>query len=137
MPMNGGPLIEPMDQHECLTALGTVDVGRVAVTIGALPAIRPIRYAIHGGHAVFRANPLSRLRAAAEDQIVAFQADHAGLPNGVGWTVDVRGRCYRVTSPELLERLEALALPAWHQADSRDVFLRIPLEHMSGHRVFW
>jgi Pyridoxamine 5'-phosphate oxidase len=137
MAMNRGPLILPMGQHECLTALGTVDLGRVAVTIGALPAIRPVRYAIHGGHAVFRAAPFSRLRSAAQDQVVAFQADQAGLPNGVGWTVDARGRCHQVTSPELLAQLEALALPAWHQADARDVFLRIPLEHISGHRVYW
>jgi len=137
MAMTGGPFIEPMDQHECLAALETVDLGRVAVTMGALPAIRPIRYAIHGGHAVFRAAPFSRLRSAAQDRVVAFQADQAGLPGGVGWTVDARGRCHQVTSPELLAQLEALALPAWHQADARDVFLRIPLEHISGHRVYW
>jgi uncharacterized protein len=63
--MNGDPLIQDLTASECLDCLATVRVGRVGLTIRALPAIRPVRFALTAGHVVFRARTNSRLHMAA------------------------------------------------------------------------
>ena len=45
---------EILDQAECFALLEKTRLGRVAVTIGALPAIFPVNFCIVAGQVVFR-----------------------------------------------------------------------------------
>jgi uncharacterized protein len=135
--MTGVPVLKEMDAGACRAALATADLGRLAVVIEALPAIRPVRYVLHDDRLVFRVRSLSRLRGAAGDHVVAFQADRTESPASA-WTVQVHGLCEEVTCPKLRAQLESLPLPAWERRRwSTDVFLRLPLDHVSGQRVLW
>lgn len=121
--------------EECVRLLAQNTLGRVCVTISALPAVRTVRYAITPGYVVFRAAPGSRLLAAAADTVIAFHTDHDCQSDGVGWTVQVQGICEQITNPAVLEELRALRLPAWSHGN--DAFLRLPLETVSGELVHW
>lgn len=133
--MNGGPRLRRLDQDDCIRLLAENTLGRVSVTMSALPAIRTVRYAMTPGHVVFRAAPHSRLRAAAANSIIAFHTDHAGETNGLGWSVLVQGLCQEVTRLDLIEQLRHLPLPAW--SDTDDAFLRLALDRVTGEFVYW
>jgi uncharacterized protein len=135
--MNGDLLVEPLTREECLAHLAGARLGRVGLSVRALPVIWPVRFALAGGDVVFRAPPDSRLRAAAKDAIVVFQADHHGEDTGVAWTVQAQGRCIEVIHPEEIARLEELPLPTWHVTPPGDTFLRLPLTRITGERVYW
>lgn len=136
-PMNGDPYVESMTRSECLDYLAGARMGRVGLTVGALPVIRPVRFALAAGDVVFRAAPSSQLRAAAADAVVVFQADHHGEDIGIGWSVQAQGLCREVIHPAEIEVLRELPLPSWHASAPGDSFLRLPLTRLTGERIFW
>lgn len=81
----------PLTREECLDLLSTSSFGRVAFTERALPAIRPINYALVGHHVVLstRADGLGQR---LDGQIVAFEVDEIDAAHGTGWSVVVTGR---------------------------------------------
>ena len=56
--------LELLDEDEALELLRHGEVGRVGVTIGALPAIFPVNYRLLDGAIVFRTAPGTKLAAA-------------------------------------------------------------------------
>jgi hypothetical protein len=89
--------LEILDEDECLRLLGTTEIGRVGVDVGALPAIFPVNYALIDGAVVFRTGDGAKLRAATRHAIVAFQADHADAAAAEGWSVQAVGVAEEVT----------------------------------------
>jgi len=55
---------EILDQAECFSLLSKVTLGRVAVTIGALPAIFPVNFCMVAGQVVFCSGEGTKLTAA-------------------------------------------------------------------------
>lgn len=133
--VNGGPRLVRLDREQCTRLLSETSLGRISLTISALPVIRTVRYGLAGGQIVFRAAPRSRLRAAAAGSVVAFQADCGGEADGIGWSVMVQGRCQEVTDRERIRNLQGLPLPAW-SAD-QDAFLSVSLTEVSGEAIYW
>ncbi len=134
-PTDGTPLIQSLTRAECLDLLAQVKVGRIAMTVGALPAVRPVRFVLTPPHVVFRAAPESRLRSAA-NTVVAFQADHLDENSGTGWTVQVQGRCEEFKSPDIIEELRNLPLPPWHSL-LNDTFLGVETTNVTGEEIRW
>ncbi len=135
--MNGGPQVQDLTPVQCRRFLATTTHGRLAVSYAALPTIRSVVFALTPDHVVFRVAPRSRLHTGASNSVVAFQADDSGEIDGVGWCVMVQGLCEEVTAPRLISQLRDLRLPAWSADQNADVFLRLPLERISGERVLW
>jgi nitroimidazol reductase NimA-like FMN-containing flavoprotein (pyridoxamine 5'-phosphate oxidase superfamily) len=75
--------------------LVTAPVGRIAVTIGALPAILPVNFALVGAHIVIRTVPGTKLDAAIRRAIVAFEVDSYAADGSSGWSVLIQGHCPR------------------------------------------
>jgi nitroimidazol reductase NimA-like FMN-containing flavoprotein (pyridoxamine 5'-phosphate oxidase superfamily) len=100
---------------ECKALLRAGGVGRVGVSVSALPAIFPIRYDLSDNQIVFRGVhgkiPLTALSGA----IVAFEADSID-DFGHGWNVLVVGKAEPIT-------------------DERDSLTRISCDRVSG-RIF-
>jgi uncharacterized protein len=136
-PMNGDPHVQSMTRSECLAYLAGARMGRVGLTVGALPVIWPVRFVLAAGDVVFRAPPSSQLRAAAADAVVVFQADHHGEDTGIGWSVQAQGLCREVIHPAEIEVLRELPLPSWHTSPPGDSFLRLPLTRLTGKQVYW
>jgi hypothetical protein len=87
--MGGGDDLIP--QEECWELLAGASVGRVALSIHALPAILPVQYCLDGrklavclGH---RELPGRSLNA-----VVAFAADAIDPISRSGWSIQVQGR---------------------------------------------
>ena len=126
---------EVLTRDECLAHLGKVSVGRLGVTIRALPVILPVNFAVHEGQVVLRSVAGSKLDAATAGAVVAFEADDHAPDGAWGWSVLVQGVAQEVTDPAEVAVLRSLRITPWAYPDGQaDRFLRIDTEIISGRR---
>ena len=85
-------VIDPLSPAECHRLLGTHTLGRVGITSGGLPVILPVHYVYHDGVIVFRTGTGTKLRAAVNGDVLAFEVDAYDAQSGRGWSVMVLGR---------------------------------------------
>jgi nitroimidazol reductase NimA-like FMN-containing flavoprotein (pyridoxamine 5'-phosphate oxidase superfamily) len=128
---NGSEILSPEQCHDLLR-LGTV--GRVAVTVGALPAIFPVNYGVLDDQIVFLTGEGPELRAALERAVVAFQVDQIDVSKQSGWTVMAIGLVEEMTDPDELRLAERLSLHPFATGD-RSHFVKIRPEFVSGRRT--
>jgi len=131
------PIIIDLDSDECRALLGQASIGRVAVSIAGLPAVRTVRFALAESDVVFRVAPRSRLARAVTGAVVAFHADHFDESRGRGWTVLVQGRPQMVFDEETRDRYETLLRWPWSVGSQSDVFFSLPTDLVSGQMVGW
>ena len=67
--------LELLTEDQARGLLATGEVGRIGITIGALPAIFPVNYRLVDGSIVFRTAPGSKMSAAADGAVIAFEVD--------------------------------------------------------------
>lgn len=125
--------LESLDEDECLRLLGTVHLGRVALSVGALPAVFPVHFALLGRDPVFRTDAGSKLAAATSGHVVCLEADDVDAESHSGWSVMVIGAAHMMTDPAELARANLLPLRPW--VGSGDAFVRIRSGIMSGRRI--
>jgi hypothetical protein len=121
MDEGGGLIPEP----QCWELLASASVGRIALSIHALPAILPVQYYLDGrtlavclGH---RELPERSLNA-----VVAFAADAIDPQTRSGWSVQVQGRSATPRQPQIDT---ACGWPAAGQ------IVQIKPEIITGHRM--
>jgi nitroimidazol reductase NimA-like FMN-containing flavoprotein (pyridoxamine 5'-phosphate oxidase superfamily) len=120
-----------LSREECVGLLGGRRLGRVSVSIGALPAILPVNYAMWDDCIVFRTAPGTKLSAAVMGTVVGFEVDDAAEDLSGGWSVLVVGHASEIRDLETLEHVRELALASWAPGE-RDFFVRISTEQISG-----
>jgi len=123
--------LEVSSREECLAHLANHDLGRIALTVSALPAVLPVRYQLLTDNIVFRAAPTSRLVTSALDGVVAFEVDTVARDGSAGWSVLIVGYLYEIRDEAILARARQLPLLPW-APDGEDRYLTIPIEHVSG-----
>lgn len=124
-----------LTREECLIRLGRGGVGRVAVSVGALPAILPVNYAMVDGDVVFCTGAGTKLEAALTSAVVAFEVDDTESMSHCGWSVLVVGVAHIVEDPSTLVRDgKAPALSPWAGGD-RDRFVRIETAVITGRQL--
>jgi nitroimidazol reductase NimA-like FMN-containing flavoprotein (pyridoxamine 5'-phosphate oxidase superfamily) len=126
--------LEILSPTQCRDLLGRATVGRVAVTVAALPAIFPVNYAILDDQIVFLTGEGTKLRAAVERAVVAFQVDHIDEITASGWSVMAVGVAEEITDPVELRAAEAMDLRPFATGD-RAHFVKIRPEFLSGRRI--
>lgn len=102
--------LEILSPAQCRDLLRRGAVGRVAVTVAALPAIFPVNYAMLDNRIVFLTGDGTKLRAALERAVVAFQIDHIDESNASGWSVMAVGLAEEITDPGELRAAQRLQL---------------------------
>jgi nitroimidazol reductase NimA-like FMN-containing flavoprotein (pyridoxamine 5'-phosphate oxidase superfamily) len=126
--------LEILHRDECVSLLSSSSFGRLAVTVGALPAIFPVNYLVDGQRILVRTGEGTKLDAAMRDAIVAFEVDHAdGLVHG-GWSVCVTGRSSEIRDEAELGRIAQMPLPHWAPNRNSHV-MAVSLDLVSGRRI--
>ena len=125
--------LELLTDEQALQLLAGGEVGRVGITIGSLPAIFPVNYRLIDGAIVFRTAPGSKLSAATEGAVVAFEVDDYQLADRSGWSVLVVGRA-EVVDDELAVKLAAVHLEPLVDGP-RTAIVRIAPTFLSGRRL--
>ena len=92
-----GPVVESLNEQECLALLKGVKYGRVAVvTREGRPEIFPVNFALHGRTLVFITGS-AVIRARAPLGHVPFEADDIDASTREGWDVVVSGEGADIT----------------------------------------
>jgi nitroimidazol reductase NimA-like FMN-containing flavoprotein (pyridoxamine 5'-phosphate oxidase superfamily) len=126
--------LELLDEEDCWTLLRSGEVGRVGVTMGAMPAIFPVNYAVVDDAIVFRTAPGTKLRAATEGAVVAFEVDDYDRSDRSGWSVLAVGASQVIDDRSV--GFEHLAAHLESFADgARGVIVRIHPGFISGRRL--
>jgi uncharacterized protein len=81
--------LEVLVAEQCLELLAGSRLGRIAVTIGAVPAIFPVHYRLVDGQIVFRTGEATNLHTASANTVVAFEVDDVDPSWAEGWSVGV------------------------------------------------
>ena len=126
------PQFVEISAEESLRLLGTTRVGRVGLSVGALPVILPVNFALFEGAVVMRTIPGTKLQAAAVGAIVAFEADGYEPDGRAGWSVMIQGQAREVSDPGELAQLRGLPLEAWALDGAADRFVRIEASIITG-----
>ena len=126
--------LEVLSRAECVRLLAGAHIGRVGVSVGALPAVLPVNFALVGDGIVLRTAAGSKLDAALANAVVAFEVDSIDPMYHTGWSVLVQGVASEVVDPAERERLRAAPLRPWADHD-RDRFVRIYIDLVSGRRL--
>jgi nitroimidazol reductase NimA-like FMN-containing flavoprotein (pyridoxamine 5'-phosphate oxidase superfamily) len=128
--------MQELEPEECLRLLATVPVGRVGVTIDALPAVLPVNFVVTSGAVVFATVPGTKLDAATAGAVVAFEADSYGTAEAPGgWSVLVRGIAREVTDPAEIEIAHALPFNSWAWDGGADRYVMIEPTVVTGRRI--
>ena len=114
---------------ECQRLLGTETLGRVALSVQALPSVVPVLFHLAGNLVVFSVET-DALYAALSDNIVAFEVDHIDIETHEGWVVVAVGRSGPV--------VDHTAMSQQQGADMTSTAARligISLDRLSGRRA--
>jgi uncharacterized protein len=125
---------EVLGRDECFALLRSAAVGRIGLSMSALPVVLPVNFAVDGDRLVVRTAAGSKLDAALGGAVVAFEADHIDTESGDAWSVLVRGSSAVLTDPADIASLADLDLNSW-VADSSDQWVMITTDLVSGRRT--
>lgn len=126
--------LEILDRAECLALLRQATIGRVGVSIGALPSVLPVNFRLVDETVVFRTGAGSKLDAATRGAVIAFEADAVDPVDHTGWSVVVTGIAEELDPAEWADPIMASAIPRWApEGDARLVALST--EVVSGRRI--
>lgn len=123
-----------LDVEECRTLLGSMTLGRLAYTEGALPAVRPVSFVLHGDEVLIPTGAGSKVAAASRGAVVAFEVDEIDAERHTGWNVTVVGPSRVITDPLEIDALDALGIRAWVGSDE-PCYIAVGIARISGRRV--
>lgn len=128
--------LEVLSEDECreLLARPPVRVGRLAFVVDGQPKVMPVNYIWHEDTVVFQTNSGSKLDAAYQTELVAFEIDAVDAQWRDGWSVVVEGRVAAVEDPDEANALAELPLRPWAEKQRR-IYVRIHPSRITGRRL--
>jgi nitroimidazol reductase NimA-like FMN-containing flavoprotein (pyridoxamine 5'-phosphate oxidase superfamily) len=129
-----GRLLDVLGEAECRRLLGTADVGRIAFTEGAMPAIQPAAYALRGDDVVIPTGLGSKMAAGSRGAVLAFEVDDYDLDERTGWSVTVIGPSRLVTDPGQVAALDALGVQPWLPTTAHG-YIALHMSVVRGRRI--
>jgi nitroimidazol reductase NimA-like FMN-containing flavoprotein (pyridoxamine 5'-phosphate oxidase superfamily) len=128
--------LEILDREECLRLLTCAGLGRIGLSVGALPVILPVRFRLDGERILIRTHSGTTLDAATRDAVVAFEADATESGDAPGWSVLVTGVASHVPTGPGEAATDVSRLPPW-SVDRPDRIIAISTDRMCGRRGFF
>lgn len=127
--MASGPSLQTLTHAECLEAMATEPVGRLAVPMpDGFPHVVPVNFQLDGDVVVVRTAPGAKLVNARRK--VSFEVDHIDPVHHEGWSVLVRGTAYEATHWET----DHISLEPWAGGEKTHWLRILPVE-ISGRRI--
>jgi uncharacterized protein len=128
--------LHALSRAECLHLLSEVEIGRVGVAIGALPAIFPVNFRVWEDDLIlFGADRDSRLARSTDRAVIAFQADSYDHDRRTGWTVMGIGRSTCTPRPDERSGLRGAAPDPWVNGHEPELLVQLRLSEVTGHRI--
>ncbi len=121
--------------EECQQLLASSGVGRVAFLADGEVEVLPVNYTIEGARVAFRTATGSKLEAAVERAVVAFEVDGYDPVERTGWSVVIKGRAEVASDAALVARLERSGLKPYSTAVSKPEWVVIHPNAITGRRV--
>jgi nitroimidazol reductase NimA-like FMN-containing flavoprotein (pyridoxamine 5'-phosphate oxidase superfamily) len=140
MPESPGPVVELLDEAECLGLIAAGGVGRIGYTSRFGPTILPVNHALQEGTIMFRTgqhSPLGEdLRTGIEhaESKVAFEIDELSPGTREGWSVLVQGSAHLVDSDAERASLVREAVEPWAGGE-KELFVRVLPTRITGRRI--
>lgn len=132
--MPKGQELDVLSRRQCLDLLQRVRVGRLVFTEDALPAVQPVNFRLSHDDVVIRVAGGGKLSAAAQHQVVAFEADELDPDLRTGWSVTVVGHAEPITDIDELVAVAGTFVQPWVDG-RRDHFVRIRTERVTGRQI--
>jgi len=126
--------LEVLNREECRQLLSTRSLGRIGVTVAALPVVLPVNYQLVDGELVIQTERVSRLAGATQEAVVAFEVDDVDVDGAVGWSIAITGIANEVTNPDVIAKLRLLPFTRWVRSED-DRYVSISLDLMAGRRL--
>ncbi len=123
--------VEVLSRAESIALLETQEVGRLVYTRRALPAIRPVNFAVRGGAVLIWTGSASSLGQAVRGSVVAFEVDQLDYVHRTGWSVAVLGTAQLVTDELELAAARQDGPVPWAPG-VKEHLIRIPLTVVTG-----
>lgn len=126
--------VETLGPTECSRLMATARLARVGFTDGAMPAIVPVRFAMHDDCALVLAPREGALVAGVRGSVVVLQVDSFRDDLGPGWSVTAVGPSRLVVDEQEVGRIDALGLFTVPSGPA-DCYIRVHLGMLRGWRV--
>jgi nitroimidazol reductase NimA-like FMN-containing flavoprotein (pyridoxamine 5'-phosphate oxidase superfamily) len=137
---NVSPVLEKLDEAECLRLISPGGIGRIAFTGRYGLTVFPVNYKLHDGAIVFRTaqdsptgEDLSTGIAHAEYQ-VAFEIDQIDPETEEGWSVLIHGPAHHMSSDDERAAVLESGVEPW-AGGTREHAIRITPSTITGRRL--
>jgi uncharacterized protein len=126
--------LEILNRDECRELLATRKIGRIGVTVNALPVVLPVNYQLFDGQLVIQTERETRLADATHNTVVAFEVDNVDGGGPGGWSVAITGIANEITDSDVIDQLRRLPFTRWVRNED-DRYVSISFDLMSGRRL--
>jgi len=127
--------LEVLGYKECLRLASSEPVGRIAVAEGGDIHVFPVNHQVLDGVVAFRTAEGTKLGAAVEGSVVAFEVDRYDAASNTGWSVLIKGRAELLDESMLQIRLRAAGLRSWRNRVPRPEWVVIRPDAVTGRRL--
>lgn len=134
------PVLEKLDEAECLRLISPGGVGRIAFVGSYDLTVLPVNYRVADGAILFRTAEDGLTQKDLRTGIprgeyrMAFEADHFDDVAREGWSVLVRGPAHHLDADDEQEAARLAGVQPWAPGE-RNHFIRITPVRITGRRI--
>lgn len=126
--------LEVLSDHECLDLFARAKVGRVVISVSAMPVALPVNYRLVDGQIYFFTGQGMKLHAALQNAVIGFQVDSIDEEAETGWSVLAVGHASEVKDSATVAAIQRAGLRTWVDGD-RSRLISVDPQVLSGRRL--
>jgi nitroimidazol reductase NimA-like FMN-containing flavoprotein (pyridoxamine 5'-phosphate oxidase superfamily) len=126
--------LELLSEDQCWELLRAARVGRVGLSVRALPVILPVNCQVSDTKILFWTGPGLKLQSAQTHTVVAFEVDGFSERERTGWSVLAVGLAVEVTDTAVLDGALQNGFHPWVSGE-RTHLVEVSVEFLSGRRI--